>query len=144
HGEHVERGEDAVLIKQQEAEHEHPTRQQVPHVEGKRRGHDAFPGCGAAWSEAERCAADPGSTLAAPGPRVCSAALRFAACRAAPGESPALREWGEGNPTTVPLNGSMEPARRIAKTPSRQRGGTPPVPQPRRLRRGTPGNGTRA
>src|SRR6202047_3940367 len=37
-----------------------------------------FPGCGAAWSGAERCAADPGSTRVAPGPRVSTAALRAA------------------------------------------------------------------
>src|SRR5262245_2078876 len=37
----------------------------------------AFPGCGAAWSEAERCAADPGSTITH-GPRVCTATLRIA------------------------------------------------------------------
>src|SRR6202011_1933332 len=41
----------------------------------------SFPGRSAARSAAEWCAADPGSTRAAPGPRVCTAALRAAVRR---------------------------------------------------------------
>ena len=51
----------------------------------ERQCQPTFPGRSAARSEAEWCAADPGSMLVAPGPRVCTAALR-AAVR--PGKDP--------------------------------------------------------